>query len=81
MLKQSCSSADGCREPLGVSRKRFLGDLADEPDAALRDAATAGACALACAATVPRADVVRVHDARTARHALAGADAILRPLT
>ena len=59
---------------LGVSRKRFLGDLTGEPDAAKRDAATAGACA----ATVPHADVVRVHDVRAARHALAAADAILR---
>ena len=40
----------------------------------MRDAATAGACA----ATVPHADVVRVHDVRAARHALAAADAILR---
>ena len=59
---------------IGASRKRFLGDLAGEADASLRDAATAGAC-VAC---VPHADVVRVHDVRTAVQALKVADAILR---
>ena len=46
----------------------------NEADASLRDAATAGAC-VAC---VPHADVVRVHDVRTAVQALRVADAILR---
>ena len=59
---------------IGASRKRFLGDLAGEADASRRDAATAGAC-VAC---VPHADVVRVHDVRTAVQALKVADAILR---
>ena len=59
---------------IGASRKRFLGDLAGEADATRRDAATAGAC-VAC---VPHADVVRVHDVRTAVQALRVADAILR---
>jgi len=59
---------------IGASRKRFLGDLAGEADASKRDAATAGAC-VAC---VPHADVVRVHDVRTAVQALKVADAILR---
>ncbi len=59
---------------VGASRKRFLGDLAGEADASQRDAATAGAC-VAC---VPHADVVRVHDVRTAVQALKVADAILR---
>ena len=59
---------------IGASRKRFLGELAGEADASRRDAATAGAC-VAC---VPHADVVRVHDVRTAVQALKVADAILR---
>jgi len=59
---------------IGASRKRFLGELAGEADASKRDAATAGAC-VAC---VPHADVVRVHDVRTAVQALKVADAILR---
>ena len=59
---------------IGASRKRFLGELAGEADASKRDAATAGAC-VACA---PHADVVRVHDVRTAVQALKVADAILR---
>ena len=51
-----------------------IGDLAGEADASKRDAATAGAC-VAC---VPHADVVRVHDVRTAVQALKVAGAILR---
>ena len=59
---------------LGPSRKRFLGDLAGEPLAENRDAATA-AC---CAAAAPTADVVRVHDAAGVAAALRVADAVRR---
>ena len=59
---------------VGPSRKRFLGELAGEADAARRDAATAGACC-ACA---PAADVVRVHDVWTTKQALAVYDAVRR---
>lgn len=59
---------------VGASRKRFLGDLAGEPEASQRDAATAGACV----ASLPAADIVRVHDVRTCVQALRVADAVLR---
>ena len=51
-----------------------VADLWDYRVDAERDFATAGACA----ATVPHADVVRVHDVRAAKHALAVADALRR---
>lgn len=60
------------RERLGVpvlvgpSRKSFLGELTDEPDAARRDLATHAASAVAIFAG---ADGLRVHDVAGARHA------------
>ncbi len=53
---------------LGPSRKRFLGAIAGIDSAADRDAATIGACLVAAE---QGCDVVRVHDARGVRQALA----------
>jgi dihydropteroate synthase len=64
------ANAGALRERLGVpilvgpSRKRFLGELTDEPQPRLRDAASHAACAVAIFAG---ADAVRVHDAAGAR--------------
>jgi dihydropteroate synthase len=60
----------------GPSRKRFLGELTGIDDAALRDGATVGAVAFA--ASVRGADVVRVHDAKRAVEALRVVDALAR---
>ena len=51
----------------GPSRKRFIGALSDEADAARRDPGTLGAL---CAAVLAGADVVRVHNVAAARAAL-----------
>ncbi len=53
---------------LGPSRKRFLGAIAGIDSAADRDAATIGACLVAAE---QGCDIVRVHDARGVRQALA----------
>ncbi len=53
---------------VGPSRKRFLGAIAGIEAAADRDAATIGAC---LAAAEQGCDIVRVHDARGVRQALA----------
>ena len=53
---------------LGPSRKRFLGAIAGIDAAADRDAATIGACLVAAE---QGCDIVRVHDARGVRQALA----------
>lgn len=58
-----------------ASRKRFLGELAGVPVAAERDAATVGAV---CYAATMGADVVRVHDVKSAVHALRVVDALAR---
>lgn len=57
------------------SRKRFLGELAGVSVPAERDAATVGAV---CYAALHGADVVRVHDVRSAVHALRVVDALAR---
>jgi dihydropteroate synthase len=59
---------------LGPSRKSFLGGLVGGAPPAARDAGTAGACV---AGLVLGARLFRVHDVRTARHALDVAHAIL----
>jgi dihydropteroate synthase len=59
---------------LGPSRKSFLADLVGGAAPAGRDAGTAGACV---AGLSRGARLFRVHDARTARHALDVAHAIL----
>lgn len=60
---------------LGVSRKSFIGALLGGAEPAERGWGTAGAC-VAC---VPHADVLRVHDVREIKQAVAVADAIRRP--
>jgi len=58
---------------VGPSRKRFIGDLAGEPEPTRRVPGTAAACALAVAAG---ALMVRVHDVAEAVQALAVAAAV-----
>jgi len=58
---------------VGPSRKRFIGELADAPAPSERVFGTAAACSLAVAAG---ALVLRVHDVREVRQALAVATAI-----
>ncbi len=60
---------------LGVSRKAFIGRLLGGIPADERDAGTAGACV---AGLARGARIFRVHDVRTARHALDVAWSILR---
>jgi dihydropteroate synthase len=60
---------------LGPSRKGFIGGLVGGVPAAERDAGTAGACV---AGLARGARIFRVHDVRTARHALDVAWAVLR---
>jgi dihydropteroate synthase len=60
---------------IGVSRKRFIGELCREPDAALRDGGSVGA-AVWCA--LHGASVLRVHAVRETAQALAIALAIDR---
>jgi len=57
------------------SRKRFLGEITGRTDPAERDHATLGAV---CAGALAGADVVRVHDVKSARDALAVVDAMWR---
>jgi len=59
----------------GPSRKRFVGALAGRDDPRDRDDATLGAISIAVACG---ADIVRVHDVRGAKDALALADAVWR---
>ncbi len=58
---------------IGPSRKAFVGALADIPEPSARDVATLGAV-VACAASGCR--IVRTHNVKFAREALAVADAI-----
>lgn len=60
---------------VGVSRKRFIGEITDVPDAAERVHGTSGAMVVALARG---ARLFRVHDVRAARHALDVAWAIMR---
>ena len=69
-----------CRFPLllGVSRKRFLGQLirAPETEPARRDAASLAACVAAIASGA--VDIVRVHDVQATVDAVRTADTIVR---
>lgn len=64
---------------LGVSRKRFLRELLEQPNAeeAQRDRATMAACAAALSTGC--VDIIRVHDVRSAMDTVRTCDAILRP--
>jgi dihydropteroate synthase len=68
-------AATGYGVLIGVSRKRFLGELLNEPDPALRDDATAAA-AVAC--VLRGASALRVHNVSLLRRAATVADAIVR---
>jgi dihydropteroate synthase len=63
----------GCPVLIGVSRKKFLGELTGQDTPRARVISTAAAVALV--AGQGSADVVRVHDVAAAREALAVADA------
>ncbi|MCE6951889.1 dihydropteroate synthase [Cereibacter sphaeroides] len=58
----------GCPILLGASRKRFIGTLSDEPVA---DRRMAGSLAIALAGAAQGAQILRVHDVRETRQALA----------
>ncbi len=60
---------------VGASRKRFIGDLTDEPDPLKREEGTIAATALAIAGG---ADIVRVHDVAANRKAARVADALIQ---
>lgn len=60
---------------IGASRKRFIGELSDQPDPASR---VGGSVAVALAAVRAGADIVRVHDVAATVQALA-VDRALRP--
>ncbi len=59
---------------VGVSRKSFIGELTGRPPADRLE----GSLAAAVAAVAKGADMVRVHDVRATRRAVAVADALLR---
>lgn len=59
---------------IGVSRKGFLGKLTDGADARDREEATIAA---SCAAVLNGASIVRVHNVRAAKRAMAVMDAVL----
>ncbi len=61
---------------IGPSRKRFLGTITGQTDAAQRDVATAAAAVLAVA---HGAAIIRAHNVGVVREALRVADAIVRP--
>ena len=65
----------GCPLLLGVSRKRWIGDLTGSPV----NQRLAGSLAGAIACMLRGADLIRVHDVRETRDALRVADAILGP--
>ncbi|PLX42335.1 MAG: dihydropteroate synthase [Hyphomicrobiales bacterium] len=64
----------GCPVLLGASRKRFIGELSDEPEAARR---VPGSLAAALQAARQGVQIVRVHDVRESRQALDVQEAIL----
>ncbi|MBF2097355.1 MAG: dihydropteroate synthase [Gloeomargaritaceae cyanobacterium C42_A2020_066] len=66
----------GCPLLIGPSRKRFIGEILDQPDPQQRDWGTAAAC---CAAVAAGADLVRVHQVAGIRDAIRVADALWRP--
>ncbi len=66
----------GCLLLVGASRKRFIGTLSNEPDAAKR---APGSIAVALYGAQQGADILRVHDVRETAQALA-VDAALRAL-
>src|SRR5690606_13459150 len=57
----------GCRLLLGVSRKRFIGAITQEPVAANR---VAGSVAAALYGALAGSDILRVHDVKATRDAL-----------
>lgn len=57
----------GCPILLGASRKRFIGTLAEEPDAQARGP---GSIAVALAAVAQGVQIVRVHDMKATKQAL-----------
>ncbi|CAA0814587.1 Folate synthesis bifunctional protein [Striga hermonthica] len=60
---------------LGVSRKRFLGEICSQPNAAQRDAATVACVA---AGVFGGANIVRVHNVRDNRDAVRVCEALMR---
>lgn len=60
---------------VGSSRKRFIGDILDQPDPKQRVWGTAATC---CAAIAGGADILRVHDVAQMRDVCRVADAIWR---
>jgi dihydropteroate synthase len=65
-----------CPMLIGVSRKSFIGNLLNQPDAKQRLWGTAAACS---AAIAQGADILRVHDVAEMRDVARIADAIYRP--
>ena len=57
----------GCAILLGVSRKRFIGTIGNEPDAAAR---APGSIAVAMAAVAQGIQILRVHDVKETKQAL-----------
>ncbi len=57
----------GCAILLGVSRKRFIGTIGNEPDAAAR---APGSMAVAMAAVAQGIQILRVHDVKETKQAL-----------
>jgi dihydropteroate synthase len=61
---------------IGVSRKSFIGQILDQPDAKQRVWGTAAACT---AAIAQGADILRIHDVAAMHNVARVADAIYRP--
>jgi len=68
--------ASGCPLLVGPSRKSFIGQILDQPDAKQRVWGTAAAC---CAAIAGGTDILRLHDIHPLRDVCRVADAIYRP--
>ena len=66
----------GCPILVGASRKRFIGQLLNQPDPQKRVWGTAATC---CAAIAAQTDLLRVHDVAPLREVCTVADAIWRP--
>ena len=66
----------GCPILIGVSRKRFIGQILNQPDPQARVWGTAAACVSAIA---KGADILRVHDVAEMHDACRVADALWRP--
>lgn len=76
-IKHSYLSFNGLPSLLGPSRKKFLGTITNEPDAKNRVISTA-ASVIAC--IEQKTDIVRVHDVKDIKQAVATGDAIYRDL-